>query len=92
MQFILPKLLGLTVVAGIAVFVLGMIFKILLAGLVLAGVGTLVAKMIGKKQRRMLPYENYREDFIPSKRRYERPVNAGFPQMKTENLAIIPIN
>lgn len=93
MKFILPRLLGLTVLAGIAVFILSMVFKLLLAGLILAGIGTLVAKMIRKnRSRALMGYGKEMDTFLPYHNNFRKQQQkAGYFQDRKENLAIIPI-
>ncbi|MBP2618248.1 hypothetical protein [Chryseobacterium jejuense] len=91
MKFILPKLLGVTVLVGIAMFILSMIFKLLFAVLVLAGIGTFVAKMIGKKRERQMGYGNGKREFLPYYNNVPKPQEAVYSQTRKENLAIIPI-
>ncbi|MBV8325884.1 hypothetical protein [Chryseobacterium sp.] len=89
-KFILPRLLGLTVLAGAAVLILSIIFKLLLAGLVLAGIGTFVAKMIGKKREKQMRYGKDMIEFLPYHNKYSQQEKTFSPVVK-ENLAIIPI-
>lgn len=91
MKFILPKLLGLTVLAGAAVFILSLIFKLLFTGLVLAGIGTFAAKMIGKKRERQMAYGNGKREFLPYQNNFQEQQKASYSQVRKENLAIIPI-
>lgn len=91
MKFILPKLLGLTIAAGVAVFILSLIFKLLFAGLVLAGIGTFAAKMIGKKRERRMEYGNGKREYLPYHNNFQEQQKANYSQVRKENLAIIPI-
>ncbi len=91
-SFILPKILGITVLVGVATFVLALVFKLLLAGLVLAGIGTLIAKAAGKRRR----YFEHQDYYQPAISNYQfnrdnnamRPVNRNF---SSDDSAIIPI-
>lgn len=91
MKFILPKLLGLTVVAGIAVFLLSIVFKLLLAGLILAGIGTFAIKMMGRRRERKMGYEKEIETFLPYHNEFPMKRETVYSQAHKENLAIIPI-
>ncbi|ROH98702.1 hypothetical protein EGI16_19215 [Chryseobacterium sp. G0240] len=89
MKFILPRLLALTVLAGAAVFILSIVFKLLLAGLILAGIGTFVAKMIGKKRERYIEYSTETGNFLPYQSFPTQ--QKAYSKTQKENLAIIPI-
>jgi hypothetical protein len=91
MKFILPKLLGVTLLAGAAVFILSLIFKLLFAGLILAGIGTFIAKMIGKKRERAMEYEKNSSVFLPYHHNFPKQKETMYSQIRKENLAIIPI-
>lgn len=91
MKFILPKLLGITLLAGAAVFILSMIFKLLFAGLLLAGIGTFIAKMIGKKRERAMKYEKNSNAFLSYQQSFPKQEEMMYAQVRKENLAIIPI-
>ncbi|PKF72989.1 hypothetical protein [Chryseobacterium sp. PMSZPI] len=87
-KFILPRVLGLTLLAGVALFILSIVFKLLLVGLVVAGIGTLIAKIVGKRSRKQMRYENieylpYHHDFPEQK--------SVFSQISKEDMGIIPI-
>lgn len=51
-RFIFPRLVGLTVVAGLLSFVIGIIFKLLVAGTLVAAIGTWVLSRM--RRERML--------------------------------------
>ncbi|MDV7696405.1 hypothetical protein N6B72_05675 [Chryseobacterium soli] len=91
MKFILPKLLGVTLLAGAAVFILSLIFKLLFAGLLLAGIGTLIAKIIGKKRGRAMGYEKNSNAFLSYQQSFPKQEETMYSQIRKENLAIIPI-
>ncbi|MFP3596257.1 hypothetical protein SB679_05965 [Chryseobacterium sp. SIMBA_029] len=91
MKFILPKLLGVTLLAGAAVFILSLIFKLLFAGLLLAGIGTLIAKMIGKKRGQTMGYEKNSNVYLPYHHNFPKQGGTIYSQVRKENLAIIPI-
>lgn len=91
MKFILPKLLGVTLLAGAAVFILSLIFKLLFAGLILAGIGTFIAKMIGKKREQTMGYEKSKNAFLSYHQNFPKQEKRMYSQIRKENLAIIPI-
>ncbi|WP_131368478.1 hypothetical protein [Chryseobacterium soli] len=91
MKFILPKLLGITLLAGAAVFILSMIFKLLFAGLILAAIGTFIAKMIGKKRSQTMGYEKNSNAFLSYQQSFPKKEETMYAQVRKENLAIIPI-
>jgi len=87
-KFMLPRLLGVTVLAGIATLILATVFKLLFAGLLLTGIAAVVMKLAGKKREKIGrgQYKNYA--FPEYMGKESNPV---FSQSKSENLAIIPI-
>lgn len=91
MKFILPKLLGVTLLVGTAVFILSLIFKLLFAGLILAGIGTFIAKMIGKKREQTMGYEKNSNAFLSYHHNFPKQEETMYAQICKENLAIIPI-
>lgn len=46
----MPRLIGATVVVGIAAFIIGTLFKLLLGATLLAGAISLIGRRIGKRQ------------------------------------------
>ncbi|EQB92263.1 hypothetical protein C874_05325 [Elizabethkingia anophelis 502] len=93
MRYILPKLIGITVIAGLAILIIGMVFKLLLAVTLIAGIGTLVASKFRRRRERYFePYqENLPIGFNPSNNS-EFAVRPNYRNSRTENIAIIPIN
>ncbi|MBB4805884.1 hypothetical protein HNP38_001156 [Chryseobacterium defluvii] len=91
-KFILPRLLGITVLAGLAAFVLSMVFKLLLASLFIAAIGSLVAKIIRNKREKHMPYQRFNEKFLPYDNDFAVQRKSAFTPMDKENLAIIPIH
>ncbi|AVF47595.1 hypothetical protein CMT89_01160 [Elizabethkingia anophelis] len=93
MRYILPKLIGVTVIAGLATLIIGMVFKLLLAVTLIAGIGTLVASKFRRRRERYFePYhENLPIGFNPSNNS-EFAVRPNYRNSRTENIAIIPIN
>lgn len=92
MKFILPKLLGATLLAGAAVFILSLIFKLLVAGLILAGAATFITKMISKKRERTMGYEKGSRAFLVYRHNFPKQEEMVYSQIRKENLAIIPIH
>ncbi|MFN3020852.1 hypothetical protein ACK1KB_07690 [Chryseobacterium sp. TY3] len=92
MRFLLPKLVGITIIAGIATLIIGTIFKLLLLGTVAVGIGTLVARKFTKK--RQGEYIDYYNNLPMSFERNSQQNYAAQPSVPTsisENLAVIPI-
>src|SRR4051794_8619195 len=54
--FVMPRLVGATVFAGVATLIAVTVFKLLLAITVLAGVISLVARLARKQENRLLKY------------------------------------
>ncbi|WP_293954603.1 hypothetical protein [Sphingobacterium sp. UBA7855] len=52
LQFILPRLIVLTAIAGLATLIIGTIFKLLLFGTVLFGIVTFAAARMRRRDRR----------------------------------------
>ena len=89
MQFILPKIIGITVLAGIVTFVAATIFKLLLVGTLLFGVLTLIRKFADKRQNQM-SYSGGSENFREMKKSNFNNFNPTFQAAKSE-AAIYPI-
>ncbi|REC48267.1 hypothetical protein [Chryseobacterium pennipullorum] len=90
-KFFLPRLLGITVVVGAALFLLSIIFKLLLAGLVLAGIGMFAVKIMGNRREKQMKYGQDKIEFLPYHKDFAKPQEPVNRQMSKENLAIIPI-
>ena len=54
MSFIMPRLIGATLVAGLAAFIVTTLFKLLLGVTLLAGAITLVARKVGSSRRKWM--------------------------------------
>ena len=65
-QFMLPKIIGITIIAGVVTFIAATIFKLLLVGTFLIGTVALVRKFAGKK-RRQLSYTEANQNFFEMK-------------------------
>jgi len=87
-KFILPRLLGVTVLAGIATLILATVFKLLFAGLLLTGIAAVIMKLAGKKRENIGRGQYKNHAFPEYMTRQSDPV---FSQVKSENLAIIPV-
>ncbi|MCS4303656.1 MULTISPECIES: hypothetical protein [unclassified Chryseobacterium] len=90
-KFILPRLLGITIVVGAAVLILSIVFKLLLAGLVLTGIGMFVAKMMGKRHEKQIAYGKETMEFLPYSNTFQKQQKTAYSHMRKEDLAIIPI-
>lgn len=62
LRFIMPRLIGATVIVGLAAFIIGTVFKLLLGITVLAGLITLAARAFGKRQKFL---EQYGQNAMP---------------------------
>lgn len=62
LRFIMPRLIGATVAAGLAALVIATVFKLLLGLTLLAGVTTLIARSLG---RRRLQLGQYGQETMP---------------------------
>ena len=89
MQFMLPKIIGITVLAGVVTFVAATIFKILLLGTLLFGVANLIRKFAGKR-RNQISYSGSRRDLREMKNDNFNKFNPTF-QASTSDAAIYPI-
>lgn len=98
MKFILPRLLGLALLAGAASFLLAMIFKLLIGIVMIGSVIYLATRVIGKwyRHNRQAPYGGpqypdhyygYRPQQQAPFGQQPRPVNNRYKEP-----AIIPIN
>ncbi|AQX04552.1 hypothetical protein ATB99_04900 [Elizabethkingia meningoseptica] len=93
MRYILPKLIGLTVIAGLATLIIGMVFKLLLAITLIAGIGTLVVSKFRRRRERYFEasQQNLPIGFSPVND-YNFAVKPNYRSSRNENIAIIPIN
>lgn len=90
-RYILPKLIGVTVIAGVATLVIGMIFKLLLLGSIVAGIATVVASKLRRKgQRHFIAYEQDLPLSFDTRNDYA--VKPSYHNARKENIAIVPIN
>ena len=90
-SFIVPKILGITVLVGVATFVLAMVFKLLVAGLVLAGIGTLIAKAVGKRRRYFDRQDYYQQAISNYQFNQDNLALSPMRQSVSNDSAIIPI-
>lgn len=93
MRYILPKLIGVTIIAGLATLVIGMIFKLLLVGTVIAGIGTVIASKFRRRERRY--FQEYQENLpigFDPRNENQFAVKPNYRTARTENIAIVPIN
>lgn len=58
-KFILPRLAGATVLVGLAAMVLFLLFKLLLAIVVVGGIATLAMRAAQHRRRKMMAYYGY---------------------------------
>jgi hypothetical protein len=92
MRFIIPKLIGVTLVVGLLSFVIGLLFKLLIAATILSAVGIfIVSRMRNKKSQKML-----REHWSPITADFRTDASAAVRPAASEvqytHLAIIPIH
>lgn len=92
-RYILPKLIGITIIAGVATLIIGTIFKLLLLGSIVAGIGTLItSKLRRREQRNFQAYEKDLPLNFNPKSDYDFAVKPSYRNARKENIAIIPIN
>lgn len=91
-RFIIPKILGVTIVVGLLSFVIGLLFKLLIATTILIAAGIFIAsRMRNKKSQKML--REYWRPIAPDFRAdTTSPVRPAAQEVQRTNLAIIPIN
>lgn len=89
-QFMLPKVIGITVLAGIVTFVAATIFKLLVMGTVLFGAITLIKKFKGKKRNRLAYDEGNQNFFEMNNSQFKNPFQN--QMAKASEAAIYPIN
>lgn len=98
MKFILPRLLGLAVIAGIASFILAMIFKLLIGVIIIGTLAYFATRLFTKRHRHDMavhyggpymtsPFGNGPQQPYPDFGQYPTPVRHAGGQA-----AIIPIN
>lgn len=98
MKFILPRLLGLAVIAGIASFVLAMIFKLLIGVIIIGTLAYFATRLFSKRHKQdaaahyggqymTSPFGNGPQHPYPDFGQYPMPV-----RHTSGHAAIIPIN
>lgn len=55
MGFIMPRLIGATILVGVAAFVITAIFKLLLGVTLLAGIATIISRKAFRRRQQMMP-------------------------------------
>ena len=91
-RFIIPKLIAVTFVVGLLSFVIGLLFKLLVAGTILSALAIFIAsQMRNKKSQKML-----RERSFPISTDFRADLGAAVRtashEIKRSHIAIIPIN
>jgi hypothetical protein len=54
MRFIMPRLIGATVVVGVAALIIGILFKLMLGVVLLAGIVTLISNKVSRRREHYL--------------------------------------
>ncbi|WGQ14857.1 hypothetical protein [Sphingobacterium faecium] len=91
-RFIIPKLIAVTFVVGLLSFVIGLLFKLLVAGTILSALAIFIAsQMRNKKSQKMLRERSFAisTDFRADLGAAVRPASH---EIKRSHIAIIPIN
>ncbi|WP_293942579.1 MULTISPECIES: hypothetical protein [unclassified Sphingobacterium] len=91
-RFILPRLIALTVVAGLATLIIGAIFKLLLVASILFGIGSLAMAKI--RQREMRSPKMDKAPIYPgmsSASRKNGPIVPLHKQQRVKNATIVPV-
>lgn len=89
MQFMLPKIIGITILAGILTIVAATIFKLLLAGTLLFGAVLLLKKFAGKRRDQLSYNEGNQNSFEGNKSSFNN-FKPNFQVAKNE-AAIYPV-
>jgi hypothetical protein len=90
MQFMLPKIIGITIIAGVVTFIAATIFKLLLAGTVLIGTVALIRKFAGKKRKQLSQKEGNQNFFEMKNSNFKNPFQNKMASVS--DAAIYPIN
>lgn len=78
-RFILPRLIALTLVAGLATLIIGAIFKLLLVACILFGIGSLAMAKIRRREMRSLKMD-------------KAPIYPGMSSASKKDGAIVPLH
>jgi uncharacterized membrane protein len=91
-RMIIPKLIGATLVVGLLSLVIGLLFKLLLVGTLLAGAGMFIAsRMRKRKHPKML--KEYMGPIAPQVGKdFSSAIRPQYVDVQQPNLAIIPIH
>ncbi|MFU1855879.1 hypothetical protein ACK8HY_02550 [Sphingobacterium sp. NGMCC 1.201703] len=91
-RFILPRLIALTVIVGLASLIMGAIFKLLLVATILFGIGSFaMAKM---RRREMRSFKMHKAPVHPGMYSASRTNSAIVPlhkQQRVKNATIVPV-
>jgi len=91
LRFILPRLIVLTAIAGIATLIIGTIFKLLLFGTVLFGIGSFAAARMRRRDRHSFKMD---KAVYPNVQRHYNTVVAIVPlngQQRSKKATIVPV-
>ncbi|WP_293886214.1 MULTISPECIES: hypothetical protein [unclassified Sphingobacterium] len=92
LRFILPRLIVLTAIAGLATLIIGTIFKLLLFGTVLFGIGSFAAARMRRRDRRAFQMDT--TPVHPNVQRHYDTVVAIVPlnaQSRSKRATIVPV-
>ncbi|WP_312191913.1 hypothetical protein [Sphingobacterium sp.] len=92
LRFILPRLIALTAIAGLATLIIGTIFKLLLFGTVLFGIGSFAAAKMRRRDRHSLKMD--KATVYPNVQRHYNTVVAIVPlkgQQRAKKATIVPV-
>ncbi len=92
LRFILPRLIVLTAIAGLATLLIGTIFKLLLFGTVLFGIGSFAAARMGRRDRQ--PFRMDTAPVHPNVQRHYDTVVAIVPlnaKRRSKKATIVPV-
>lgn len=91
--FLLPRILGLAIIAGMAAFLLALIAKVLIAAAIIGAAAMIVKKAIGHQKRKRSGLDNaqeYRMNKFGNSPFYRQ--NPMEMNRQHQNYSIIPIN
>jgi len=92
LRFILPRLIVLTAIAGLATLIIGTIFKLLLFGTVLFGIGNFAAARMRRRDRHTFKMD--KAPVYPNVQRHYNTVVAIVPlkgQQRSKRATIVPV-
>jgi len=91
-RFIMPRLLGATVIAGVAALIITTVFKLLLAITLLAGAVVIIARSFGNRREQLEAFGQRATEGLSTSSVWAGPIHAVRSNAAGREASIVPIN